>query len=160
MNIINPFTVIIAFAVILAVISYLRPAVGRLVAGIFFLVMAIGVNFPILLTDPTLFAAAGAKALLPVYRWFFTEILARFPVPFVIALILFEATVGILILSAGKAVRLGLLGASLFCLFLVPVGIEEITAPFLVISFVMLMRVNFPRPVWQSPQKARVAGKA
>jgi len=144
MNIINPFSVIITFAVILAGLAYLRPQAGRIVIGIFFLTMAIGVNVPILLTNPTLFAATGAKAFLPIYRWFFTEILGTIPVPFVIALIIFELGVGILILSKGKFVKLGLIAASLFCLFLVPVGMEEITSPLLIVSFVILMKHDFP----------------
>ena len=104
-----------------------------------------------LLSDPTLFSAAGANALLPIYRWSFTKILGSMPVPFVIALILFEGTVGVLILSQGKAVQLGLLGATLFCLFLVPVGIEEVTSPALAVSFLILMRKDFPQPALRLP---------
>jgi len=147
MSILNPFTVTISFATGLAVLSWFRPQAGRVVTGIFFLVMALGVNVPVALIDPTLFAAAGASALLPVYRWFFGEVLVRIPLPFVIALILFETITGLLILSQGRAVRLGLLGASLFCLFLAPVGIEEVTAPLLIVSFLILMRSEFPKPV-------------
>lgn len=149
MNIINPFTVVITFAIILATLAYFRPKIGRVVTGIFFLLMAFGVNLPILLSDPTLFAATGAKAYLPIYRWFFGEVLATYPVPFVIALILFEASVGLLILNKGKAVKLGLLGASLFCLFLVPVGIEEIASPLLIVSFAILMRQEFSEPAFR-----------
>ncbi len=147
MNILNPFTVTISFAAGLAVLAWFRPQAGRVVVGIFFLVMALGVNVPVALIDPTLFAAAGANALLPVYGWFFGEVLASIPLPFVIALILFETATGLLILSQGKAVRLGLTGASLFCLFLTPVGIEEVTAPLLIVTFLILMRSEFPKPV-------------
>lgn len=149
MNIINPFSVIITFAIILAVLAYFRPKIGRIVVGVFFLTMALGVNVPVLFSDPTLFAATGAKAFLPIYRWFFSEILGTIPVPFVIALILFEMSVGILILSKGRAVKLGLIAASLFCLFLTPVGIEEITSPLLIVSFALLMRYEFPEPAFR-----------
>lgn len=157
MSIINPFSVIITFAIILAVLAYFRPKTGRMVVGIFFLTMALGVNVPILLTDPTLFAATGAKAFLPIYRWFFGEILANYPIPFVIALILFEMSVGVLILSKGKAVRLGLMAASLFCLFLTPVGMEEITSPLLIVSFVILMRYEFPETAFRLRKPIRSA---
>jgi hypothetical protein len=139
MNIINPYTVMISFAVILALLVYFRPAIGRIVTGIFFLVMAFGVNIPMAIIDPGLFAAAGANALLPVYHWFFGLILAQYPLPFVILLILFEATIGVMILSRGWTVHLGLIGACLFCLFLTPVGMEEITSPLLIIPFGMLL---------------------
>ncbi len=157
MSLINPFTVVIAFAIILASLAYFRPKIGRKVVGIFFLIMALGVNVPILLTDPALFAATGAKAFLPIYRWFFTKILGSIPVPFVIALILFEASVGLMILSKGRAVKLGLIAASLFCLFLTPVGMEEITAPLLIVSFVILMRHEFPEPAFRLRRPIRAA---
>ncbi len=149
MSFINPLTVVVAFAIILAAMAYYRPKIGRIVVGIFFLTMAIGVNVPILFSDATLFASAGAKSFLPIYRWFFSEVLAAYPVPFVIALILFEMSVGLLILSKGNAVKLGLISASLFCLFLTPVGIEEITAPSLIISFLILSRHDFPRTAFK-----------
>ena len=157
MSLINPFTVVITFAIILALLAYFRPKTGRMVVGIFFLIMALCVNVPILLTDPTLFAATGAKAFLPIYRWFFTEILGSIPVPFVIALILFEASVGLMILSKGRAVKLGLIAASLFCLFLTPVGMEEITSPLLIVSFVILMRIEFPETAFRLRKPIRSA---
>lgn len=140
MNIINPYTVMIGFAFVLAALAYFRPNIARIVTGVFFLVMALGVNVPVAVSNPGMFAEAGANALLPVYRWFFGEILARYPLPFVILLILFEATVGLLILSRGRYMRLGLLAACLFCLFLTPVGVEELTSPALIVPFVMMMR--------------------
>lgn len=149
MSLINPFTVVVTFAIILAALAYFRPKTGRIVTGIFFLTMALGVNVPVLFADPTLFAATGAKAFLPIYRWFFGEILATYPIPFVIALILFETSVGLLILNKGKAVKLGLIAASLFCLFLTPVGIEEITSPLLIVSFAILMRQEFPEAAFR-----------
>ena len=155
MNLINPFTVTITFSLGLAALAYFRPRAGQFVAGIFFLVMALGVNVSVLFSNPTLFAVAGANALLPLYRWFFSEVLARYPLPFVTALIFFETTLGILILSRGRAVRLGLIAASLFCLFLTPVGIEELTAPLLIFPFFLLLRADFPDPAVHLPAQAR-----
>lgn len=100
--------------------------------------MALGVNLPILLTNPDLYVQMGSGAFLPLYRWFFSTILATYTIPLCIALILFEITTGILILSREKAMYAGLLMASLFCIFITPLGIEEITAPLMVISFVIL----------------------
>ena len=149
MSFINPLSVVVGFAFILAALAYYRPKIGRIVVGSFFLTMAVGVNVPILFSDASLFAAAGAKAFLPIYRWFFSEVLAAHPVTFVIALILFEMSVGLLILSKGNAVKLGLIAASLFCLFLTPVGMEEITSPLLIVSFLILMRHDFPSPAFK-----------
>jgi hypothetical protein len=140
---IMPLIVSIALALTLTAVVSFRPKLGRAICGGFFLLMGLGVNLPLAIIDPTLFALAGARALLPVYRWFFTDILMRTPLPFVIALIAIEVTIGVLILSRGKAVRLGLLGACLFCLFITPVGVEELAAPLLIVPYGLLMRQEF-----------------
>lgn len=146
-SLINPFTVVIGFALVILLLDFFKPQAARIVVGIFFLIMAFGVNLTVLLTDPSLIAATGAKALLPVYRWFFTEIIAAHPDLWMIPLILFESTVGCLILSKGKWTRLGLLAGTLWCLWLTPVGIEEVTAPALALAIGLLMRNNFDRSI-------------
>lgn len=143
---INPFTVMILFALVLSALVFFKPSIGRVVCGVFFLLMGLGVNLTVLLTDPSLYAQAGANAFLPLYRWFFGEVLGAFPVPFVIALIVFETSVGLLILSRGRGITLGVIGAVLFCLLLVPVGVEELASPFVAIPFALLLR----RP-WSTP---------
>lgn len=143
---INPFTVTILFALGWSALVNFRPKIGRIVCGVFFLLMGLGVNLTVLLTDPYLYAQAGANAYLPMYRWFFSEVLGSVPVPFVIALIAFETCVGLLILSRGKGVTLGVIGVVLFCLLLVPVGVEELAAPFVAIPFVLLLRRDWPAP--------------
>lgn len=155
MSLLNPYSVSVALAVFFAALAYFRPHTARLVIGIFFLVMALGVNLGVTLTDPGLFAAAGSRALLPFYRWFFSEVLARWPLPFALALIVFETIVGGLILGKGRAVRLGLSAAVLFCLLLTPVGVEELTAPLLTVSFFLLLRHNFPQPAFHRSAAAR-----
>lgn len=143
---INPFTVTILLALAWSALVYFRPKIGRVVCGIFFLLMGLGVNLTVLLSDPTLYAQAGANAYLPLYRWFFSAVLGSVPVPFVIALILFETCIGLLILSRGRGIALGVAGAVLFCLLLVPVGVEELAAPFIAIPFLLLLRRDWPAP--------------
>ena len=53
MNIINPYTVFAAFALFLIIFAIWKPGVSRIVLGIFLLIMALGVNLPFILTDPT-----------------------------------------------------------------------------------------------------------
>lgn len=142
-SLINPITVVIAFALVLGALNFFKPQAGRIVTGVFFLLMAWGVNVTVLLTDPALIAATGANAFLPVYRWFFNEVLARYPVPLLIALIVFETSVGALILSKGRWVRYGVFAAIAFCLWLTPVGIEEITTPVLALAIGLLLRHKF-----------------
>jgi len=150
MNIINPFTVVGSFALLLAGLAYFNPRLGQKVTGVFFLLMALGVNLPILLTNPDLYVQMGNGAFLPLYRWFFSTILATYTIPLGFALIVFEITTGILILFRGKAMLTGLLMASVFCIFVTPLGIEEITAPLLMISFAILALKNQRTPTTQA----------
>lgn len=149
-KLINPFTVSIAFELLLILLSLFKPQISRVVTGIFFLLMALGVNLTVLLTDPGLYALAGKNAILPLYRWFFATVLGYIPVPFVIALIAFETAVGLLILHKGKAVKIGLLGGILFCLALFPVGIEEASTPLLALALALLLRRPFERSLWEA----------
>ena len=52
---------------------------------------------------------------------------------------------GLLILSKGRWVRYGLAAGIVFCIGLVPVGIEEITSPAIGLALAFLLRRNFDR---------------
>ncbi len=70
------------------------------------------------------------------------------PLLFVIPLILFEISVGVLILSKGRWTKLGLIAGTLFCLFLTPLGSESITTPLIALAIALLLRVDFKQPAW------------
>ncbi len=140
----NPFTVIVSFAVILLLLALFKPQAGRIVFGIFFLLMAWGVNFPMMLYDPSLYPMAGANSFIPLYRWFFTEVLARYPVPFILLLIGFETAVGVLTLSRGRWVKLGLGLGALFCLGIAWIGPEGVWMPAVAIAPLVMLRKDFP----------------
>jgi hypothetical protein len=140
----NPFTVIVSFALILLLLALLKPQAGRIVFGIFFLLMAWGVNFPMMLYDPSLYPLAGANSFIPLYRWFFTEVLAMYPVPFVLLLIGFETAVGVLMLSQGSWVKLGLGLGALFCLGIAWIGPEGVWMPTVAVAPLVMLRKEFP----------------
>lgn len=150
---ITPVTVILSFAVILLLLALFKPQAGRIVFGVFFLLMAWGVNFPMMLIDPSLYPMAGANSIIPVYRWFFTQVLALYPVPFILLLIGFETMVGVLVLSQERWVKLGLGLGALFCLGIAWIGIEGFWMPAVAIAPLVLLRKDFPQSVvalWQS----------
>ena len=140
----NPFTVIVSFALILLLLALFKPQTGRIVFGVFFLLMAWGVNFPMMLYDPSLYPQAGANSFIPLYRWFFTEVLARYPVPFILMLIGFETAVGVLTLSQGRWVKLGLGLGALFCLGIAWIGPEGVWMPAVALAPLVLLRKDFP----------------
>ncbi len=72
MSIINPFTVVVTFAIILAVLAYFRPKTGRIVTGIFFLTMALGVNVPIIIYRSHFVCSYWSQSLstdIPLVLW-------------------------------------------------------------------------------------------
>ena len=143
----NPFTVIVSFALILLLLALFKPQAGRIVFGVFFLLMAWGVNFPMMLYDPSLYPLAGANSFIPLYRWFFTEVLALYPVPFILMLIGFETAVGVLTLSQGRWVKLGLGLGALFCLAIAWIGPEGVWMPAVAIAPLVMLRKDFPDSV-------------
>jgi len=141
-----PQYVFLIFSLLVLLGALLKPFATCYFVGFFFLAMALGVNLSMLLTDPSLYPQAGAAALLPVYRWFFTVVVASATVPLVIALIMVEISVAAaILLGRGKLVRMGLLMAALFCVALAPLGIESVTTPALGLAIAMLLRKTYTR---------------
>lgn len=132
-SIINPYTVMISFALFLIILGWFKPQITRIIIGCFFFIIAFVVNLPLAINNPGMFVEAGRNAFFPVYQWFFTEIIAWNPPVFIYPLIAFETSVGLLILSKGRAVRYGLILATLFCYFIAPIGVEAVTSPALVL---------------------------
>lgn len=141
---INPVSVLLSFAFVLLLLAWFKPQAGRIVFGVFFLVMAWGVNFPIVLTDPGSFVEAGRNAYIPFYRWFFTTVIAWNPTLLASGLIAFETTVGLLTLSRGRWVRLGLGLGALFCFCISWIGVEAVLTWTWAIAPLLLMRKEFP----------------
>ena len=155
----NPFTVIVSFALIMLLLALFKPQAGRIVFGVFFLLMAWGVNFRMMLYDPSLYPLAGANSFIPLYRWFFTEVLALYPVPFIFLLIGFETAVGVLTLSQGRWVKFGLGLGALFCLGIAWIGPEGVWMPAVALAPLVLLRKDFPASVI-SMLRSRLAAPA
>jgi hypothetical protein len=142
-----PYLVILGFSLILLILDIFKPQAARIILGIFFLVMALGVNLPLALTNPSIYVTAGSDALLPIYKWFFTAVIAWKPLLFVFPLILFEITVGILILSKGLWTRLGLSAGAFFSFAITPIGMMTLTNPAISLAMLLLLRTDFEKSV-------------
>src|SRR5215210_7755643 len=90
-----------------------RPGAGRIFLGIFFLVMAIGVNV----------ALGTDAALIPLYRWFFENVVALVPPLFGLLAAAYEITIALMMLSKGRYVKWGLIGGIVFLIAITPLGI-------------------------------------
>ncbi len=97
-----------------------KPA--NIVRVIFGLVMVAGAvaNTFMTLTQPEIYASFADMSLIPLYRNLWYSLVVPYLEFWLALVIVFELTVGILILSKGPAVKVGLVGAILFFLFLVP----------------------------------------
>jgi hypothetical protein len=100
-----------------------RPGAGRRALGIFFIIMAVGVNVALVLAAPDRFVDLGTSApLLPPYEWVFQHVIARAPAVFGLLVASFEITMGLLMIMGGQWGSLGLLGGIVFLLVIAPLG--------------------------------------
>jgi hypothetical protein len=137
----------IGFVLLVVIFCIIKPNAGRIFLGIFYLAMALGINLVNALTDPQSTIKMGEASLLGFYRTFFTEVVSKAPVPFILIIALFELIMGLLILNKHKNVKFGLYGTSLFLLLITPFGYIQL--PWLGIAGIQLYlaRKDFERSV-------------
>ncbi len=104
----------IVFVLIVMILCILKPNIGRIFLGFFYLVMAIGINIVNAFTDPQPTIQMGQASLLLFYRTFFTQVVSKAPVLFILLVAIFEIVMGLLILDKHKNVKLGFVGTTLF----------------------------------------------
>jgi hypothetical protein len=139
----------IGFVLIVILLCLLKPNAGRIFLGFFYLLMAIGVNGVNAFKNPQSTVQMGAESLIPLYRAFFTEVVAAAPAVFILIVVLFQLSVGLLILNKHKWVKLGLSGATLFLIFITPFGVIQL--PWLGIAGVQifLLRKDFDKTIFE-----------
>jgi hypothetical protein len=114
----------------------IRPNAGRIFLGFFYLLMAIGVNLVNAVKNPLSTVQMGEDSLFSFYRTFFSEVVSLAPSIFIIIVVIFQISMGLLLLGKHKSVKIGLIGASLFLVFITPFGVIQI--PWLGIAAVQL----------------------
>jgi hypothetical protein len=121
-----------------------RPRTMRVFVGVFFVVMALGVDGSTILGDLSSYATFASGALLPIYRDVALAVVQVSPVLIGVLMLVFELVVAGLILGRGRAVRLGLLGGIVFLLGITPLGIEELPNPILAVGLGYLATQQIP----------------
>jgi hypothetical protein len=122
-----------------------KPGAGRIFLGLFFLVMAIGVNVVLVFVAPDQFIALGADSYVPFYRWGFQNVVALAPPLFGLLAAAFEITTGLMILGRGRRVKWGLAAAVVFLLAITPLGIWTLGNPLMALAAAALMRRDYDR---------------
>jgi len=134
---------VVATAILVAAI--LRPHATRIFLGFFFIAMGLAVNLTLALTDPQSFVGLGSHSYLPLYRWVFENLVARNPVLMVAPVIVYEVSIGTLMLGKGTAARLGFAGAIVFLLAITPLNAECLPNPILALAAARLWRIQWER---------------
>lgn len=136
----------LVFYLFVLVLCLARPGAGRVFIGVFFLVMAVGVNVVISLLSPDLFVDLGAEApLLTPYRWFFENIVASAPLLFGLLAAAYEITIGSMMLYKGRYVKWGLIGGIVFLIGITPLGVWTLVNPVLALALAVLLRQEYGR---------------
>ncbi len=126
----------IGFVLFVIILCIVKPDIGRIFLGIFYLIMAIGINIVNAITNPQSTVQMGEESLIGFYRIIFSEVVSKVPVLFILAIALFQITMGLLILNKHKYVKYGLTGTSVFLILITPFGYIQI--PWLGIAAIQL----------------------
>jgi hypothetical protein len=131
------------FSSLVLILCVLRPNAGRVFLGLFFMVMAIGVNVVLVVIDPDLFVGLGTNdAIVPLYRWFFENVVALAPPLFGLLAAAYEVAIALLMLSKGRYAKWGLIGGIVFLIGITPVGVWTLANPLLALAMAFSRRVQ------------------
>ncbi len=135
----------IGFVLIVIILCIVKPNIGRIFLGIFYLIMALGINLVNAITNPQSTVLMGEASLFKFYRTIFSDIVARAPVFFILVIVFFEITMGLLILNKHRKVKFGLIGTTIFLIMITPFGYIQI--PWLGIAAIQLylLRKDFDK---------------
>jgi uncharacterized membrane protein YkgB len=121
-----PIIVSSAFVVAVVILCLTKPNAGRIFLGLFFLVMAIGINGSFMFTNPQAYSEYASGALIPVYRGIALAVVRLNPVLFGLLLMAFEIAMGLLLLHKKRSVRIGLIGTMVFLVGISPLSFLQI----------------------------------
>jgi hypothetical protein len=138
-----PIIVSSVFVLVVIILCLIKPDAGRIFLGLFFLVMAIGVNGSFTFGDPQAYIEYASGALIPLYRDIALTIVELNPVLFGLLLMAFEIAMGLLILHKLKSVRIGLIGTMGFLIAIAPLSFIQIPWLGLIIGEAYLLTKEF-----------------
>ncbi len=145
-----PILVSSVFILGVVILCFAKPNAGRIVLGIFFLVMAIGVNGSFTFTNPQGYVDYASGALIPFYRDLALAVVNLNVVLFGLLLIVFEIAMGLLLLHKGNSVRVGLFGTIVFLIGIAPLSFLQIPWLGLIIGEVYLLTKEFDTSILET----------
>ena len=128
-----PATIVFtAFCLVALGFALWRPDTGRLVLGLFFIVMAVGVNVVFVLASPDGFVDLDTAAPLLSPWWVFEHVVAKAPAAFSLLVASYGVAIGLMMMKGGRWGSLGLAGGIVLLLVIAPLG------PWMVPSLIMV----------------------
>lgn len=136
----------LVFCALFLLLCIVLPKAARIFIGVFFILMAVGVNWILSITAPDLFVALGTSdAILPVYAWFFESVVSLAPQIVGIVAGIGEIVVGVLILARGRYVTWGLALGIAFLVLITPLGIWTLPNVVMAAGMGLLMTRTYER---------------
>lgn len=123
---VTPIILSSAFVLALIILCLAKPNSGRIVLGLFFFVMAIGVNGSFTFRDPQAYAQYADGALFPWYRGLALSVVRVNAVLFGLTLMSFEIAMGLLLLHRRSSVRIGLIGTTALLVGIAPLSYVQL----------------------------------
>jgi hypothetical protein len=150
----------LVFCLLFLALCLRRPKAARIFIGVFFIVMAVGVNWLLSLAAPSQFVALGTSApLVPFYAWVFEKIVAIAPEGVGVLAAAVEAAIGLLILGRGPKARWGLALGSLFLLAITPLGVWTLPNPLMAAGMLVLASRPYPESLLDRIHARRAVGQ-
>jgi len=108
--------------------------------------MAVGVNVVLVLVAPDQFVALGTDApVVPLYRWFFGNVVALAPPLFGLLAAAYEVTIALMMLFKGRYVKWGLIGGIVFLIAITPLGVWTLGNPIMALALAYLLTKEYDR---------------
>jgi len=139
----TPIIVSSIFILAVVILCLTKPNAGRIFLGIFFLVMAVGVNGSFTFTNPQAYVDYADGALIPLYRDIALTVVEVNPFLFGLLLMAFEIAMGLLLLHKNKSVKIGLIGTMAFLIGISPLSLLQIPWLGLIIGEAYLITKEF-----------------
>lgn len=124
-----------AFSVAALGFAVWRPDAGRLILGLFFILMAAGAGVVFIVASPDALADLDTAAPLLSPWWVFEQVVARAPATFSVLLASYGVATGLMMIKGGRWGRLGLAGGVFLLLVIAPLG--PWTVPSLVVAIAL-----------------------
>jgi hypothetical protein len=131
------------FVLAVVILCLTKPNAGRILLGIFFLVMALGVNGSFTFSNPHAYIDYASEAMIPFYGELAVTVVKLNPTLFGLLLMVFEIAMGLLMLHKHGSVKIGLIGTMVFLIGISPCSLLQLPWLGLLIGQVYLMTKEF-----------------